>query len=144
MPPVISWRRLRSQSSSLILMLHKPAVESGVKSVRLDYGEIAETAKKGYEITVFCDLQGGIHKRAGNGALIYAGSVRHKFNLWIPEVDSPSSQKILNLIENRYAGRGRGYVYVSGRASLYPPNEYGKPKIVLTSAGQLSDFPPGT
>ncbi|NOZ68732.1 MAG: thermonuclease family protein, partial [Deferribacteres bacterium] len=137
---LIPWWHLRD---SVVQDFRKFGLQAGVKSVRLDYEEIAETAKAGNEITVFCDLQGGIHKRAGNGALIYAGSIRHKFNLWIPEIDSPPSQEILNLIENRYAGRGRGYVYVSGRASLYPP-EYGKPQIVLTSAGQLSDLPPGT
>jgi micrococcal nuclease len=49
----------------------------------------------------------------------------------------------LQLIETRYANSGRGYVYVSGNASLYPPNADGKPQIVLTDAKQLADFPPG-
>jgi hypothetical protein len=53
-------------------------------------------------------------------------------------------QTILRLIATRYASSGRGYVYVSGAASLYPPgNADGKPQIVITDAKQLADFPPG-
>lgn len=94
-------------------------------------------------MTVLCDLQGGISRWPGDGALIFAGSPSHKFNLWIPERDSSDSQAVLRLIETRYSGRGRGYVYVSGPASLYQPAETGKPQIVLTQAGQLADLPPG-
>ena len=45
--------------------------------------------------------------------------------------------------EKRYSGYGRGYVYVSGQASLWPPSASGKPQIVLTDKNQLSDLPPG-
>ncbi len=137
---LIPWWHLRD---SVVQDFRRFGLQAGVQSVRLDYEDIAKTARNGNAITVLCDLQSGINKRPGNGALIYAGSIRHKFNLWIPERDSASSQEILNLIEKRYSGRGRGYVYVSGKASLYPQNEYGKPQIVLTGAGQLSDLPPG-
>jgi micrococcal nuclease len=114
-----------------------------VKSVRLDYDDIVEAAKTGRKMTILCDLQGGINKRPGNGVLIYAGSIKHKFNLWIPGRDSPPAQAILSLIQTRYSGRRRGYVYVSGKANLYPPNDSGKPQIVLTDVAQLSDLPPG-
>ena len=137
---LIPWWHFRE---SIVQDFRRFGLQAGVQSVRLDYEDIMETAKNGNEITVFCDLQGGINRRPGNGALVYAGSIKHKFNLWIPGSDSASSQEILNLIETRYSGRGRGYVYVSGKASLYPQNEYGKPQIVLTAASQLSDRPPG-
>ena len=117
--------------------------QAGVLSVRLNYDEIVEAAKASNEITVFCDLQAGINKWPGNDALIYAGSKFQKFNLWIPNRDSAAAQTILRLIETRYANSGRGYVYVSGQASLYPPNPDGKPQIVLTDVNQLADFPPG-
>ena len=117
--------------------------QAGVLSVRLNYDDIVEAAKAGNEMTVLCDLQGGIDKWPSNGALIYAGSKFHKFNLWIPNRDSVNSQTILRLIETRYAGFGRGYVYVSGQASLYPPNPQGKPQIVLSDLQQLADMPPG-
>jgi micrococcal nuclease len=48
----------------------------------------------------------------------------------------------LRLIDTRYTGYGRGYVYVSGQASLFSPDERGKPQIVLTDVTQLADLPP--
>lgn len=118
-------------------------IQAGVKSVRLDYDDIVNAAKAKSNITVICDLQSGVNKWSGDGALIYAGSLQHKFNLWVPDRDSEPSQAILNLIETRYSGRGRSYVYVSGVSSLYPQSENGKPQIVLTDVRQLSDIPPG-
>jgi len=112
-------------------------VSLGVKSVRLDYPDILKAAENREEITVFCDLQGGIHQRPGNGALIFAGSPQHKFNLWIPDRLSPEAQKILNLIEKRYAGFGRGYVYVSGEIHFFRTD---RPQIILESFSQLSDI----
>ena len=35
------------------------------------------------------------------------------------------------------------YVYVSGQASLWPPDGNGKPQIVLTDKNQILDLPPG-
>ncbi len=137
---LIPWWYLRD---SVIQDYRKFGIQSGVKSVRLDYEDIVEAASNGSDMAVLCDLQRGINKWLGNGALIYAGSLIHKFNLWIPNSDSPSSQSILRLIETRYSNYGRGYVYVSGRSSLYPPNENGKPQIVLNDVSQLSDMPPG-
>jgi len=137
---LIPWWHLRE---SIIQDYRKFGIQRGVQSVRVDYDDIVEAAKTGSSMTVFCDLQGGINKRPGNGALIYAGSIKHKFNLWIPDRESAQAEKILNLIEKRYAGQGRGYVYVSGKASLYPPSKRGKPQIELTSVEQLSDLPPG-
>lgn len=118
-------------------------IQAGALSVRLDYDHLMEAARTGNEVTVFCDLQSGINQWTGNGALIYAGSTFQKFNLWIPDQDSPVAQSILRLIKTRYANSGRGYVYVSGIASLYPLKADGKPQIVITQAKQLADFPPG-
>ena len=117
--------------------------QAGVLSVRMNYDDLVEAAKAGNEMTVLCDLQGGINKWPGNGALIYAGSKFQKFNLWIPNRDSAVAQTILRLIETRYVSLGRGYIYVSGKASLYPPQPDGTPQIVLTDVKQLADFPPG-
>ena len=117
--------------------------QAGVLSVRLDYEDIVAAASAGNQMTVFCDLQKGIDKWVGNGALIYAGSKFHRFNLWIPQQDSKAAQAIIRLIETRYASSGRGYVYISGAGSLYPSGSNGKPQIVLTDVKQLSDFPPG-
>jgi len=117
-------------------------IQAGVLSVRTDYDAIVEAAKAGNQLTVLCDLQSGINAWTGGGALIYAGSIFQKFNLWIPNRDSPDAQTVLRLIENRYGGQGRNYVYVSGEASMYPSNAEGKPQIVITDVEQLKDFPP--
>ena len=137
---LIPWWHLRD---SVVQDYRYLGIQAGVLSVRLDYEKIVSAAQAGNEITVFCDLQRGINKWLSNGALIYAGSKSHKFNLWIPNRDSAAAQTILRLIDTRYANSGRGYVYVSGQASLYPPNPDGKPQIVLTDVNQLADVPPG-
>jgi micrococcal nuclease len=137
---LIPWWHLRD---SVVQDYRYLGSQSGVLSVRLDYEKIVTAAQEKNEITVFCDLQNGIDLWPGNGALIYAGSKFQKFNLWIPNRDSAAAQTILRLIETRYADSGRGYVYVSGKASLYPSNADGKPQIVLTEAKQLADLPPG-
>ncbi len=137
---LIPWWHLRD---SVIQDFRRFGIQGGVQSVRFDYEDIAEAAKSGSDLTVLCDLQSGVNKWSGNGALIYAGSLQHKFNLWIPDRDSQSSQAVMNLIDTRYSNKGRGYVYVSGKASLYPQNDNGKPQIVLDNIRQLSDLPPG-
>ena len=137
---LIPWWNMRA---GVVRDYRKLGLQSGAKSIRLDYDDIVEAAKQKNNITVFCDLQGGINKWTDNGALVYAGSPHHKFNLWIPDTDTGSAAGIITLIEKRYAGFGRGYVYVSGESSLWPPNENGKPQIVLTDKKQLSDLPPG-
>lgn len=138
---LIPWWSLRD---SVVQDYRYLGIQAGVLSVRLDYNHLLEAARVGNNVTVFCDLQAGIDQWTGNGAVVYAGSKFQRFNLWIPERDSASAQTILRLIETRYAKSGRGYVYVSGGASLYPAgNPDGKPQIVLTEAKQLADFPPG-
>lgn len=137
---LIPWWHLRD---GVVEDYRYQGIQAGVLSVRLDYEHLMEAAINSSEVTIFCDLQSGINQWPGNGALIYAGTKFQKFNLWIPERDSPAAQKILRLIETRYANSGRGYVYVSGAASLYPPRADGRPQIVITDVRQLADFPPG-
>ena len=55
------------------------------------------------------------NKWIGGSALIYAGSVYHKLDLWIPDAETAEMAPLKRLIEKRYAGLGRGYVYVSGK-----------------------------
>lgn len=112
-------------------------IQTAVLSVRLDYEKILLAAENEDEIAILCDLQDGINKWTGDGALIYAGSKYHKFNLWIPDRTEENAIEIINLAEKRYSGQGRGYVYVKGKVTKY--NNI--PEIVLTSKNQLSDFP---
>jgi len=133
---LLPWWHMRG---TLVENFRTRGVAAGVKSVRLDYQELVAAAKAGQQVTVFCDLQGGIQHWTGDGAVIFAGSPRHKFNLWVPDRYSKTGCGILRFIHNRYAGHGRGYIYVSGPMGLYRD----KPQIILESPDQLSDLPPG-
>ena len=136
---LIPWWYLRD---NIVQEYREKGADAGVVCVRLDYEEIQEAASAGDHLKVLCDLQGGISRWPQGGALIFAGSIAHKFNLWIPDRESDEAQQILRLVEKRYTGYGRGYVYVSGTAGRYPDNESGKPQIILSDVSQLSDLPP--
>lgn len=129
--PWWAWR------SHIIEGFRERGSRAGALSVRLDYIRILEAAETHERITVFCDLQHGIAKRPGKGALINAGSQLQPFNLWIPDAKSEEAIKLIRLIENRYAGYGRGYVYVEGSAEMYRK----VPEIELIQLSQLSDCP---
>jgi len=131
---LIPWWSLRALA---VEDYRRHGLDSGALSVRIDYEAIQDAAKNEQEGTVLCDLQAGINKWTSGGALIFAGSKFHKFNLWIPNVDDEDKQALVRLIETRYAGKRRGYVYVSGKITEYG----GKPQIILESIDQLSDFP---
>ena len=131
---LLPWWGLRA---SIVEDYRQTGVPAGVLSVRLEYQQLLDVAKANQVATIFCDLQGGISKWTGGGALIYAGSKHHKFNLWIPEAQSEEVAPLLRLIEKRYTDQGRGYAYVSGKVEMY----HDKPEIVLTRLDQISDFP---
>jgi endonuclease YncB( thermonuclease family) len=110
---------------------------AGVLSVRLDYEKIVAAAEREDQVSILCDLQGGINKWTDDAALIFAGSQFHKFNLWIPDRTQESAIEIINLITKRYLEKGTGYAYVKGKVTKFN----NVPQIVLTSISQLSDFP---
>ncbi len=108
--------------------------------VRLDYPALFAAAQAHSFVTVLCDLQQGIRQWIDDGALIWAGSAQHAFNLRIPNLESSVAQRIVQLVQLRYGGTGRrNYVYVSGIPTLH----HDIPVITLTRLNQLSDFPPG-
>lgn len=122
---------------AIVEAYRKNGMDAGVLSVRMDYETIKKAAENEEDATVLCDLQNGINLWTGGGALIYAGSKFHKFNLWIPNADQEDKTPLLQLIQTRYAKTGRGYVYVSGKLKMYKET----PEIILTDIHQLSDFP---
>ncbi|MBE9162868.1 MULTISPECIES: thermonuclease family protein [Microcoleaceae] len=107
-------------------------------SVRLHYQKILAASETAKPITIFCDLLSGINQWIGGHARIYAGSSYHRLDLWIPDAKTDEKAPLKRLIEKRYAGMGRGYVYISGKIEQYK----GKPQIVLNNLKQFSDFPP--
>ncbi|MEG4068456.1 thermonuclease family protein [Microcoleus sp. Pol11C2] len=126
-----------SMRASIVEEFRLSEATGGALSLRLHYPKILAASERAKSITIFCDLQAGITKWIGGSALIYAGSVYHKLDLWIPDAETDERAPLKRLIEKRYAGLGRGYVYVSGKVELYK----GKPQIVLKDIKQLSDFP---
>ncbi|MEG4498359.1 thermonuclease family protein [Microcoleus sp. F10-C6] len=126
-----------SMRGSIVEEFRLAEATAGTLSVRLHYPKILAASERDKSITIFCDLQAGINKWIGGSALIYAGSVYHKLDLWIPDAKTDEMAPLKRLIEKRYAGLGRGYVYVSGKVEQYK----GKPQIVLKDIKQLSDFP---
>ncbi|MEG4233421.1 thermonuclease family protein [Microcoleus sp. Pol11C3] len=126
-----------SMRASIVEEFRLSEATAGALSLRLDYPKILAASERAKSITIFCDLQAGINKWIDGNALIYAGSVYHKLDLWIPDAETDERAPLKRLIEKRYAGLGRGYVYVSGKVEQYK----GKPQIVLKDIKQLSDFP---
>lgn len=126
-----------SMRGSIVEEFRLSEATAGALSLRLHYPKILAASERAKSITIFCDLQAGINKWIGGSALIYAGSVYHKLDLWIPDAETDEMAPLKRLIEKRYAGVGRGYVYVSGKVEQYK----GKPQIVLKDIKQLSDFP---
>jgi micrococcal nuclease len=127
-----------SMRGSIVEEFRLSEARAGALSVRLHYPKILAASEKAKSITIFCDLQAGINKWIGGNALIYAGSVYHKLDLWIPDAETHEMAPLKRLIEKRYAGQGRGYVYISGQVEQYKS----KPQIVLKNIKQFSDFPP--
>jgi micrococcal nuclease len=129
--PWWAWR------AGIIEQFRELGAVTGALSVRLDYETILHAAETNRHITAFCDLQHGIARWPGDGALINAGSRTQPFNLWIPDARSEETASLVRLIEYRYEGHGRGYVYVQGKALMYRDT----PEIVLTDVSQLRDIP---
>ena len=131
---LVPWWSLRAH---IVEGYRTRGIDGGALSVRLDYERILDAADAKERITVFCDLKDGINRWPGDGAIINAGSQYHQFNLWIPHALSDSMEPLIRLIERRYAGYGRGYVYVTGTAKKYRDI----PEIEVIDLSQLNDFP---
>ncbi|CAD5933893.1 hypothetical protein PCC9214_01472 [Planktothrix tepida] len=132
---LMPWWSLRA---SIVDDFRRYGQPNGVLSVRLDYPKILLAAMKQQWVTIFCDLQEGITKWIGNSAIIHTGTKDHNLKLWIPEATDGKYAPLVYLINKRYTGLGRGYIYVSGQVTMYRD----KPEITLTSLQQLSDFCP--
>lgn len=109
----------------------------GAVDVRTDYPRILEAMQREETITLFCDLQQGISKWAGHGAVLFVGTQTSPFALWIPNAKDADKAPLIQKIEQRYAGHGRGFAYVTGKVESF----HDKPQIVLTNLSQLSDAP---
>ncbi|MGL5510879.1 MAG: thermonuclease family protein, partial [Microcoleaceae cyanobacterium] len=110
---------------------------NGILSVRDDFPAILEVAKKEESITIFADLQDGIKTWLSSGAIIYDGIRNRQLKLWIPDANHANQKPLIQLLQNRYCGIGRGYAYITGYMCMYRD----KPEMILESLDQISDFP---
>ncbi|MGF1491687.1 MAG: thermonuclease family protein [Microcoleaceae cyanobacterium] len=132
---LMPWWALRD---SIIQDYRQRGIPAGVLSVRLDYPKILAAAEREQSVTIFCDLQDGVTKWIGSGALIHTGSKDHIVKIWVPEAKLEKNAPIVHLIQRRYAGLGRGYAYITGQVIMYRD----KPEITLTHIHQISDLCP--
>lgn len=113
-------------------------------NTRLDYEQIVGLAGNEGPAVVFTELREC--RRVGGGHLIIRiGSEEQPFKVFVPDVDQPDRQPIVELLENRYVSGSpdhprRSYAYVGGMLKLYR----GEPEIVVTAADQITDVPPMT
>ncbi|MFW5811158.1 MAG: lamin tail domain-containing protein, partial [Thermodesulfobacteriota bacterium] len=116
------------------------AVDASVLNPRLDYALIKAKAEAGDAATVFTELR-TLTRAGGDHGLIGIGSLEQPFHLFIPDIDAPEGQTILNLLETRYISSStadkyrRSYAYVAGRLSTY----FGRPQMIVTSPEQIAD-----
>ncbi len=130
---LVPWWSMRSQ---VVQDYRQQGIKNGILSVRLDYDKIVDCRGRDQAVSVLCDLQDGVNQYPGNGALIYAGSRYHKFNLWIPDIHRDQGRSVLRLLQTRYFDQGRGYVYIRGAITEFA----GVPQIEILYPQQLSDF----
>jgi micrococcal nuclease len=117
-----------------------PELARHVLEVRADYGRILAAADAGDTITVLCDIQGPRRHKQGDGVVVFAGSRHLPLNLWLPDTSEAECRRVLRLIDRRYAGFGRGYVYATGPAQRYRD----VPELTICHIGQLADSPQGS
>jgi len=111
-------------------------------NTRLDYAEIADLARQEKEATVFTELR-GCSRAGGTHLIVDIGSVQQPFKVFVPDVDSPEGEAIVELLDARYIARlpdhpRRSYAYVTGAMKLL----HGTPEIIVASAEQITDEPP--
>ena len=111
-------------------------------NTRLDYALLKAKAQAKETVTIFTELR-SVSRIGGHSGLIRIGSSQQPFSLFIPDIDSPAGQEIVNLLTARYLSAGDdhpglSYAYVSGELSTYRD----RPQMVLTSADQITDIAP--
>ena len=114
---------------------------------RLDFTAIQSKAEREEEAVVFTELV-AIERVGSRKAIIKIGSRAQPFKVFIPDIESPDGQELVNLLDERYIPAGsdgrtvtrprRSYAYVAGRLKIFN----GQPEIVVSNADQLYDSIP--
>lgn len=133
------WWSLRARIIEEYRNYQKNYPDKPIWNTRLEYQDLIELAEGEKEVTIFTELKdfkrvGGIH------GIIGIGSIHQPFTVFLPNIDDPSGQKIISLLQNRYIPSGlnhlrRSYAYITGKLMMYN----GKPEIILTDVEQIKD-----
>ncbi|MEJ2640670.1 MAG: thermonuclease family protein, partial [Desulfosarcinaceae bacterium] len=115
------------------------ALDDSILNPRLDYDRISTLAREGASATIFTEMR-TITRVGGHSGLISMGAVDRPFHLFLPDIDSPEGQAVVNLLENRYISGDedhprRSYAFVSGVLDTYRD----RPQIVVQTADQIGD-----
>jgi len=132
-----TWWQLRADIIDVYRRLR--AVDPTILNSRLDYTLLESMARNRQQATVFTELS-TLTRVGGSSGLIGIGSIARPFNLFLPDIDSPEGQEVVNLLESRYISAGethprRSYAYVTDTLSTFRE----RPQMFLPSVAQISD-----
>ena len=132
-----TWWKLRAELIDRYRYIKK--YNNRLLNTRLDYHKIVALAHEEKEAIVFTELQ-SIKRVGQQSAVIFIGSEKQPFSLFLPNIESDEGQGIARLLEARYLSKddthfNRGYAYVAGELSLYR----GRPQIKLSTTQQITD-----
>lgn len=114
-----------------------------ILNTRLDYEQLVQKAQDEEEAVIFTELR-DVRQVGSMHGVIGIGSVSKPFDVFLPRIDQPAGEALINLITTRYvagdlAHPRKGYAYLRGPLKSY----HGRPEIVITALGQVSDSPLG-
>lgn len=114
-------------------------------NTRLDYDELVKRAKAKENVTVFLELR-SFKPVSGDHMIFTTGSDAQPFQVFIPNGNSGGGEEIMRLLLTRYVADGeakprRSYAYINGPTKMFPDDDTGRPEIVVTNPGQITDWP---
>lgn len=118
-------RQIRESRPNHLFNMSSSVVSSSISSSLI-------SSSSSSSITLFCDLQGGVHHKFSRGFICRSGNKKSYISLYFPD------RNIEQEITHTYAGIGRGYVYMRG----YPRMYRGMPQIVVQELSDRPDFSP--
>lgn len=138
-----TWWELRGRIIEEYRRTKRDHPELELLNTRLDYTRLVARAEANETATVFMELR-DFRPAGGDHMQFSTGSLAQPYTLFIPFGNTEAGADIMRLILTRYRADGEGqprrsYAYVTGPTKMFG----GRPEIVVTSPGQITDFPAG-
>ena len=142
------WWDLRARIIDDYRRFKRENANANLFNTRLDYARLVDIAKAEGETTVFMELR-DFSPIASDHIVFRTGSLEQPFQLFIPGGNIGDGEDVMRLLLSRYVAEGeekprRSYAYVTGPTKMFPDNETGRPEIVVTDPGQITDSPNST